>query len=165
MRRTALAIMLVGFVFVFFSIPLAGVDLLIDAVGFLLVFNGARPLEKTMPGFGKASWCAIALTVVSAAQLFLGGTVYLVLSLLRAAGEVLLFLWLMRGLTQMLKKESRLRLVPLTYGAFTLNMATSALVAVMLFVPLPALAMGIVLAVVHVLLLALLLRLALLPAP
>lgn len=164
MRKTALAIMLVGFVFVFFSIPLAGIDLLIDAVGFLLIFNGVRPLEKTLPGFGKASWCAILLTVLAAVQLFFGGTVYLVLSLLRAAGEVLLFLWMMRGFARMLQSENRARLAQLTYAAFALNIAASALVAVMLFVTLPTLAMAIVLAAVHLLLLALLVRLALLPA-
>lgn len=163
MRRTAIAIMLVGFVFVFFSVEFRGIDLLIDAVGFLAIFNAVRPFEKTMPGFGKSTWCAIALTVLAAGQLFFGGTVYLVLSLLRAAGEILLFLWLMRGFAQMLVRDGRRQLAPLVYGAFALNVAASAFGAVLLFVPLAGLAVTIVLAVVHLLLVALLLRLALLP--
>lgn len=165
MRKTAIAIMLVGFVFAFFSVRLAGVDLLIDAVGFLLVFNGVRPLQKSLPGFGQSSWCALALVLVSALQLFLGGFALLILGLLRSALEVALYLMLMGGFSRLLQAEGRGRALPLWRAAALLCALAAVFSALLLFVTLPALAATLVLALLHLPLLLALVWLALLPAP
>lgn len=157
MRRTAVGIILAGFLFIFVRLSFLGIDILIDAVGFLLIFNGARALQKIgraqtdgllkpgatpvqepapLPatfGFGAAQGCAIALVFVSALQLFLTGVPLTVLGILRAALEIALFAFLLRGFGPLARQE-RLR----TPGraaqlALALDMAASALSVLHLF--------------------------------
>lgn len=70
MQKIAVGIILFGLAFTFFSIFFAGIDILIDAVGFLFVFNGTWALRKKVPLFAKAACLSLVLVVVSSAQLF-----------------------------------------------------------------------------------------------
>lgn len=161
MRRTALAIMLAGFAFTFFSIPAAGIDLLIDAVGFLLVFNSLRPLKKLWPAFGPSPWVCLFLVAVSALQLFFTGEVSLVLTVLRAAGECLLFVFLARGLFAMARVTAHARLAPAVAACAALNAVGAAFSGLLPFMAVPAAIAGAVLLACHVALLGALLALAL----
>ena len=110
MRRTAFLILLAGVIFVYFSIPFMGIDLLIDAVGFSLLFNAIRPLRKTRQGFAIADSLCLGLVLVSALQLLFFGIPSIVLASLRALLETLVFCMLAGGLWQMLKRDNAPRL-------------------------------------------------------
>lgn len=165
MRRIAAGILLAGFVFIFFRVPVLGIDILIDAVGFLLLFNGARALQKmeraeaalcapdlfTPPAFafGAAQPIAIALVALSAAQLFAGAVTGLgsgggIVGIARGVLEILLFACLLRGLLPLLKRQGRRALGWALPAALALDMAASLLSVVGIFVlaaqPLPFLA-------------------------
>lgn len=109
--KTAVAILLAGFVFAFFQLPFAGIDLLLDPVGFLLVFNGANGLRKLAGaegrGFGPACGVALALVALTAVQLFAGGAVADVLPALRGGLEAALFYLLYRGFAALLEGSGR----------------------------------------------------------
>ena len=108
MQRTAVAIMLAGFIFTFFSLPFFGIDLFIDAVGFSLIFNAARALKSWQASFGKAAIAAMALVPLSALQLFFtAAPLALALALLRAAGEAALFYFLAFGFYALLDASKR----------------------------------------------------------
>lgn len=179
MRRTAVGIILAGFVFIFVRIRLLGIDILIDAVGFLLLFNGARALLKIgraeaaglladapagqAPaglGLGAAQPCAIALVFVSALQLFLTGGALTVMGLLRAVLEIALFLFLLRGFGPLARRPGLSSPGRAVQAALALDMAVSALSAVFLFCTPPA-ALGWLVLAIHILTLAALLWLLL----
>ncbi len=103
MRRTAILIMMVGFLFAYFSLEVAGIDLLIDAVGFLLVWNGVRVLARQENGFGFSGPVCLALVGICALQLFFDGTVGQVLAVLRAVAEVVLYAMMLRGFWRALR--------------------------------------------------------------
>lgn len=165
MRKTAVGIILAGFLFIFIRLSFMGIDLLIDAVGFLLLFNGARALQKIgraeaaglLPvsganaageaarppatlGFGAAQICAIILIIVSALQLFLLGVPGVVAGILRAAGETALLFFLLRGFGPMLQNGRLFAFVRLLPAAFALSMAAAVLSILFLFYT-PALTM------------------------
>jgi hypothetical protein len=98
MRKMALGIILAGCVFITFALYFAGIDLLIDAVGFLLILNGAHTLTKYGDRFGPCVPLCLGLVVVAALHLFFGGAAGLVIGLARACGESALFLLLAHGL-------------------------------------------------------------------
>lgn len=101
MRRTALIIMTAGFLFLLdtASITVAGIDLLLDPVGFLLIFNAVRPLKKYGDRFGPCIPLSLALVALSAVQLFLtAGLAAAVVAALRYAGQGALLLCLALGL-------------------------------------------------------------------
>lgn len=97
LRRTATGIILAGYIFAVFRVSFGGVDLLIDAVGYLLVFNGAKALRKRNGKFAGAPVMALGLVVVAAIQMFALGMMALVLAMLRCVADVLLYLFLQRG--------------------------------------------------------------------
>ena len=74
-----------------------GVDLLIDAVGFLLAWNGLRALQKQEPVFCFAPLCCRVLIPLSALDLFFSGWLYGVVVLLRIVLEALLYWQFLRG--------------------------------------------------------------------
>lgn len=93
MRKTAVAIILLGLLFANFTLLFSGIDLLIDAVGFLLIWNGVSALQKVDPVYGKSGVISIALVVISIAQLFLTNTqsiIFMILFLLRICAEGIL---------------------------------------------------------------------------
>lgn len=109
MRKTAILILLAGFVFTSFAVEAAGIDLLIDSVGFLLAFNGMRGLARAQPGFAPGGAVCLGLVAVSALQLFCSGAVLAALSVARALGEAALYLLLLRGFWRMLGNKSPAR--------------------------------------------------------
>ena len=98
MRKTSLMILLAGFVFIYFTLPFSGIDLLIDAVGFLLIRNGLRGLQKTGVTLGPAVSICLVLVAIAAGQLFVGGIFIVILAVLRAMAEASLLFFLMQGL-------------------------------------------------------------------
>lgn len=89
-----------GFVFMYATLPFMGMDLLIDAVGFLLMFNGLNALRKLEPacGFALPGFIALAMVVPAAVQLFASGGVLAVAGWVRLAGETLLYVLVFRAL-------------------------------------------------------------------
>lgn len=134
MRKTAQGIMLAGFVFVFFALPFAGVDLLIDAVGFLLVWNGLAALQKLDKTFGAAPLVCLALVAVAAAQLFFEGAAAQVLRAVRVAGEVVLYWQMLKGFARQAPK----RAVPLPAWLFWCGFAVCAAAGLLYFAGLAA---------------------------
>lgn len=127
MQKTAVGVMLAGFVLAFFSIEAFGMDLLIDAVGWLLVFNAARALAVWDKGFKPASWLALGLVGVSALQLFfMAGALALVLGVLRVAGQAALFLLLAGGFARLFAAGGQKRLAPVARAVFWLGAACCA---------------------------------------
>ena len=126
MRRNAVGIMLAGFVFALFAVQVGGIDLLLDAVGWLLVFNGLRPMERPGGGVGPRAALCLALVAVSAAQLFLtAGTPELVAYVARMALEAAFFLLMMLFFYRMLAGFSH-RKTGIALGcAFALNALVS----------------------------------------
>lgn len=93
MRRTAFGIMLVGLLLVAFRIPFMGMDLLIDAVGYLLVCNGLWALHKVQRLY--PAWLpgvCLPLVLAAALQLFFSvGTVLLITQILCLLLECILY--------------------------------------------------------------------------
>lgn len=142
MRRIAIAVMLAGFLFTTLSIRAAGIDLLIDAVGFLLIFNAARWLAKLGDRFTPCIPLCLGLLAVAALQLFLQGTALAVLGAVRAAGEAALYLLLWRGFASapdMGGTPGRRAALAAVFGANALAAAAAGLLALTG----PAAAMGI----------------------
>lgn len=136
MRKVSAGIILAGFVFVFFALPFAGIDLLIDAVGFLLIFNGVRPLARLNRAFRPCPALSLGLTAVAALQLFTAGWAALCLGLLRAAGQAALCLLLGHGFCALSLPNSR-PLARFTQVAFTLAALVAALGGVFQLFTLP----------------------------
>lgn len=108
MRKTAILLILAGLVFAFFSLPFEGIDLLIDAVGFLLVWNGVRALQKQTGQFAFGPVCSGALVVVCAAALFVpAGLAANLLLLTRGVLEAALILFLMLGFGRLAKEAAQ----------------------------------------------------------
>ncbi len=102
--RNAVIVMLAGFVFATFSLRVAGFDVLLDPVGWLLVFNGVRPIEKPGGGLGLRAILCLGLLALSAAQLFVAAEgVAIVLLLLRDVLEFLFFILLARPFGRLLE--------------------------------------------------------------
>lgn len=110
MRRTALFLMLAGFVFVFFSVSLFGIDILIDAVGYLLVWNAIRALQRKESVYGFAATCCLALVVICAIQLITSGIIYTVLLVVRPLAEALLYWQLLLGFARGAQDQKGLRI-------------------------------------------------------
>ncbi len=95
MQKTALWVVFGGFCFVFLAVPVAGLDILIDAVGYLVVFNALRFLGKLYPGrcFKVSAVLSLVLVAVCAPQLFIKeGSLVLWLAAARAGLEIGLYL-------------------------------------------------------------------------
>lgn len=133
MRRTAVGILLAGFVFIFFQLEFAGVDLLIDAVGFLLIFNSAHALRKIEGRdtegklFGYPVPFAVALIVVSGVFLFAGGVFATILTVLRGVLEIGLFVSLQVAFLVLLRRRAQNLLAYLSSTALLLSAAVSLL--------------------------------------
>ncbi len=80
----AVAVIFVGLIFVFFSFSFMGIDLLIDAVGWILVFNGVRVYERPRGGIGFIAVLCLILCVASALLLFFSGTAFLLVHIVYA---------------------------------------------------------------------------------
>ncbi len=108
----AVAVMFFGFLFVLFTLPFMGLDLLIDAVGWVLIFNGVRVLERPNGGAGKTAIVCLILCVISGLQLFLLGTAYTVFSYLYGFFQVIFFVFsailLYRVFTALAEKRNAL---------------------------------------------------------
>ncbi len=98
MKKTSIMILLAGFVFIYFTLPFSGIDLLIDAVGFLLLWNGLRGLQKAGVNTGLAAPLCLLLVLVASGQLFVGGAFYTVLTVLRSLAEAVLLFFILQGL-------------------------------------------------------------------
>lgn len=109
MRKTATLLVVAGFGFAFITVwlPSMGIDLLIDAVGYLLVWNGLRALQARDKVYGFAPYVALALVGITTAQLMVRGTMIPVLSLVRPLAEALLFWQLFWGLRRIARAEQR----------------------------------------------------------
>lgn len=163
MRRVTAGLMAAGFVFVFFSIPVAGVDILIDAVGFLLVFNGLRPLAKLHPHFRFSPAVSLFLVVVTAAQLFLPASLARTATIMRAAGETSLYILIANGYGRSFLAGGKPGQAAFSGGIFTLcAVATAAFVVSFLSGTFTA-ATNTILVICHILVLCVLLWLCLLP--
>ena len=131
MQKTAVGVMLAGFVLAFFSLYAFGLDLLIDAVGFLLVFNSARALAVWAAPFKPASAVALGLVAVAAAQLFfMSGVPAVVLGVLRGAGLAALYLLFSAGFAPLFGAGYQKRLAPIAKAVFWLAAAGSLLALV-----------------------------------
>lgn len=97
MYKTPTVLVLVGFAVVYFTIPFLGIDILIDAVGFLLVFNGLLALKRQQRLFLFAPQCSMVLVVAAAAQLFASGWLLMALGICRVIAECVLYWQMMRG--------------------------------------------------------------------
>lgn len=128
MRRIAAGITLTGFVFAFVTLPFQGVDLLLDPVGFLLVFNGQRAFGKGYGGFKLSQLGALLLMAFSAVQLFVAGGFFVLVSPLRRLVEGLLFLAMQREFGAMLRREGWLWDAGFVRGSLLLASAASLLV-------------------------------------
>lgn len=126
-RGIALGLVAVGLGFAFFAIDFMGVDLLIDAVGFLIAYNGLRVLKKLCPGFAGSDILCIGLVALAALQLFLGGTALWVAGILRPLAECALFALMLRGFAQLLPRGRRPALRWAVLCALLLNMAAEIL--------------------------------------
>lgn len=107
MRKIPLGVLFAGYLFVLFAIPAFGIDLLIDAVGYLIIFNALRFLSKLYPKFAPAVPVSLVLTLAAAAHLVLqmyGTTLALFIWLLPLLDAVLLAL-LLRGFAHMFHRE------------------------------------------------------------
>ncbi len=102
-QSIALGMMCVGLGFAYFGLLFNGVDLLIDAVGYLLVFNALRALKKIQHRFAGGDVIAGILTVVALAQLFVYGTMLFFVMLIRGILELVLYIVLFCGLASTLK--------------------------------------------------------------
>ena len=131
MQKTAVGVTLAGFVLAFFSLYAFGLDLLIDAVGFLLVFNGARALAVWAAPFKPASAVALGLVAVAAAQLFfVAGVPALVLGALRGVGLAVLYLLFAGGFATLFEAGRQKRLAAFAKAVFWLAAAGSLLALV-----------------------------------
>ncbi len=147
MRRIAVGILLVGFVFVFFRLAVLDIDLLMDPVGFLLLFNGVRALQKIqrataarpqtetdaargetpartfLPGTGPL---ALVLVVLSGVMIFFPGapaswsTPLLVCGAVFYLLQALYFIFLGIGFGALLRAQGRRRLSVLAQVALPL---------------------------------------------
>lgn len=100
-RKTATALLAVGLAFAWFAVMVFGVDVLIDAVGFLVAFNGLRPLARLWPKFRGGPLCALLLVAVSACALFVPRQFGAPLQGTRCLLEAALAVVLARGFGQM----------------------------------------------------------------
>lgn len=114
MSTAAIGLMVAGFLFTFYSIPVAGVDILIDAVGYLLLFNAAGALKKLgeRRHFKLAPALSFLLVLYSAVQMFLYGGTAVLAGVPRALLELLLFLSLGRGFGRQLVEDNERLMVP-----------------------------------------------------
>lgn len=144
MLPAAIGLLLAGFGFTFFSVTVGDLDILIDAVGFLLVFNGVGALRKANKGlFGGTAPVCLLLVVVACLQLFLPfGAMRVILLEARAALEAILYLLLARSMGRALQENQHV-LSLVVRGAFLLNaFGTLMWGALSFFSPLVALSFG-----------------------
>lgn len=122
MTAIIMGIMLVGFSFTFFALPFAGIDLLIDAVGYLLIFNAVRPLRKLYPAFKGSVSTSLLLVVVSSLELFFPwGPLYAI----RAMADAFLLLCLARGFYRLFCQQDKLAVGRVIATVLGLNAAAS----------------------------------------
>lgn len=163
MRRIAVWILIIGLGFAFFRLPFAGVDLLIDAVGWLLAWNALRPLARKENTFGISAPLCLALVAVSALQLFFTGGLSTALALLRCGLEIALFAMVARGFGLVLRREGHEADARLAALCFGLCMAASLCVFTLVLWPsapaVAAMALTFFAGAAHVALLACLARL------
>ncbi len=127
MRKTAVLLIVFGLIFVFFRVEAFGIDLLMDAAGYILVFNGVRALHKAYGGFGISPVLCLVLVPVTAAQLFLSGVPLVVVSLVRVAPEMSLFCMMAAGFFKLAKAQGRAALGGCTFALFLAAAAASLL--------------------------------------
>lgn len=101
MFKVPVALLIAGLCFTFFSLTMMGVDLLIDAVGFLFIFNGLLHLRRKWTGFWAGPLCSILLVGISSLQLFLPA--WTLVGVLRLVLTSILYLVCARGFFQMLR--------------------------------------------------------------
>lgn len=130
MRKTAAGLIAAGFVFAYFSLPLFGIDLLLDPVGYVLVFNGLRVFQKRGRAFGVAVFWCLGLVALSAAQLFVGGAAAGVLQPLRTAADLVLFLLMIGGFCPMLRGDGWLWDAGLFFMVFLAGVVYNGLVLI-----------------------------------
>lgn len=99
MKRIPISLILVGLLFTLLNIQVAGQDIFIDAVGYLVAWNGLRVLDKT---YKKTFLCAapfsFILVLICIAQLFLKGSLYRITIDVRIVVEMLFYVQLYYGL-------------------------------------------------------------------
>lgn len=123
MQPAAIGLMIAGFIFAFFSIPVPmggfSFDLLIDAVGWLLVLNGLQGLRRAHEGFKGGRLVCFGLVVVCTLQLFFDDY-RLILVSLRALLEILLFLRMSLSFSRTLRQTGNVYSL-LARAVFLLN--------------------------------------------
>ena len=110
MRKTAVVILSIGYVFTLFRVEVAGIDLLLDPVGWILVFNGLWGLGKREKGRFRAGWItSLGLVALSAAQLFVKqGRAVLFLAGLNSALQLALFGFMLWDFYKLALREQKL---------------------------------------------------------
>lgn len=134
MRKTAILLMLVGFAVVYFTIPLFGIDILMDAVGYLLVWNAVRVLHKKEDTFGFAPTCALVLTAICALQVTTGGMVLAAMLVVRPLAEALLYWQLLRGFARLAAAEEKPQLRTICFVVMALCIFASLVQCGVMFV-------------------------------
>lgn len=105
MRRTSVLLVLLGLLFVYIRMPAAGLrDMFIDAVGYLIVFNGIRGLRHENGGFTLSMWVCLVLVPVCAVEFFIEGNT--VLTVARRALELALYAGLFASFMRVFKKNN-----------------------------------------------------------
>lgn len=122
MQKIAVTIVAVGFVFVFYSLPAFGIDLLLDPVGFLLIWNGLRALRKRTSAFSIACVSSLLLIFVSSLQLFVSEITLFWVSSVRILGMLALFASVSWGYGKYLINTEKAWNIMLFYFVSTANM-------------------------------------------
>lgn len=105
MRKIPITLIIIGLFFTNISLYFNGIDLLIDAVGFLLIWNGVKALQKIDAVYGFANVCSFSLIFISILSLFFTAKPFsfILLGLTWAICGILYF-FLIRGLYLSLAK-------------------------------------------------------------
>lgn len=131
MRKVSIGLLLAGFVFLFVDIPFMGIDILLDAVGYIFIFNAARGLAALQPAFKPAIPCSIAMALASAFFTIAAGVPALapvaqagggaLPSLVLSVGDILLLLFLARGFSRLATGSASRAAAIFTTIAFAAN--------------------------------------------
>jgi len=137
----------IGFIFVFFHFKLNGFDLLPDFVGYLLAAGGLAALSVYAPVFSRARLAAFALACVEGFGLVCtllhvwedtGSWFDWAFTLASAAGALTLFLFMGKGMAEMLEQAQRATDAKNTAYVFGGKLAYTLLNAALFFPPLRA---------------------------
>lgn len=162
MRKIPFIIMAIGFAFTYYSIPFMGIDLLIDAVGYLFIFNGLWVFRLQGTRYTLGALCAFALVIIAAFPLLFSSFASQLFILLRYAFDFILLVLLAFCFVPSLVAQGRRQLLVLCLIVFALNALVAPALSGGLF-PLSRSIVEWMPPVIHAIFILMLLGLALLP--